>query len=504
MPYSFVPSLDVLTIILMGEESSHDYEADHVDIVNGLYNKLHSHISNDLLAIHVPHFFIPYIHCFLEAKFGTIAANKATQKLINLNSNGNCNAQSIYKKASAIEEYFRAENGFTFYDVAGILFAIECKTEFLLVTKETESFFHQLRESIPAFQKSRNFPKIINIETLNLEIPDIISGKNSSDILVRTPNGVSVFLPVGATPVDYAYKMHSEMGNQCIGAYVNEVEVTLDYKLKKGDIIKITKDESSSAKVEWIEFTLPETKKKIQANIRKASKKTNAATEKILYRMGREAIESHPECRKKEFLRKTYLELDTFAKSQNILDVTCAKDLIVLIGKKEISFSDILEKIKLAQPRRDENEIYILEGIRHKSAACCGPLPGNLSIAVVSENKGMARLHFADCKNLKNVAKSNLKPVEWKNADWDVQIVVIVKNEPDTVRPIFNKIIDLNFIPDIESVQRKSNDRSSVNLRFTVGLTHTLNDVLAVIRQMDKVLDVRVKAVTLAKDKKRS
>lgn len=501
MTYSFVPSLDVLITILMGEQDDNDND-DKSDVLNGLYDKLHNYIINNLIRIHIPHFFIPYIHTLIEGDFDTITANKAIKKLINLNSNGNCNAQSIYKKASAIEEYFREENDFTFYDTAGILFAIECKARFILVTKEKESSFHQLRKSVPAFQKSRHFPKITNIEELLLEIPNTLSDNKTTDVVVRQPDGFSVFLPLGSTPIDYAYKMHSEMGNQCIGARINGIEVSLDYKIQKGDMIEIIKDESSFANPEWIEFTLPETKKKIQAAIRKASKKTNTAAEKILYRLGKETIESYLEDRRTELLRETYLELNSFAKSQNIPDVTCAKDLILLIGKGELSFPDLLEKINLSQVH-DDHEIYVLEGNRHKSAACCGPLPGNPAIAVVSENKGIARLHFANCKNLQNVAKANLKPVEWKDKDWDVQIVVIVKDEPDTARPIFNRIIDIGFIPDIESVQRKSNARSSVNLRFTVGLEHKLNDLLAVIRQMDKVLDVRVKAVTLAREKKK-
>jgi len=254
------------------------------------------------------------------------------------------------------------------------------------------------------------------------------------EIYVFTPKGDVVVLPVGATPVDFAYAIHTEVGHRCVRAYVNEKLVPLDYKLETGDVVRIETSPHQKPSRDWLKFV-----------------KTSRARSRIKQWFKQEEKEKQISLGKELLLRelkKLNLSLPEFQKEPYFsdllqkLNVKKEEDLYILIGTGKLNpkhllkiYSEINKEIKyqeeahetIAYSKSQEERIsekekdlrLTVDGERNllfHLAKCCQPIPGDEVIGYITRGKGIS-VHRVDCPNLKDLDPERMIEVKWDKPD---------------------------------------------------------------------------------------
>ena len=245
----------------------------------------------------------------------------------------------------------------------------------------------------------------------------------SHELLVFTPRGKVISLPPGATPVDFAYAIHSEVGNRCTGARVNSKIVPLTTQLEVGDVVEIiTSPNSKGPSRDWLKFIKSSSAK---AKIRQFYK--NELKEENI-RIGQIKLEE--EAKKKGFTLSTLLTEETFKRISERFSFTEQEEMFAAVGYGSISVNQIL--FKLIDYYRKETpmafEVHAGDGggrtpggvlingqagMLVRFAGCCSPVPGDKVVGYTSRGRGVV-VHRADCPNVKGVEKLRLLPAEWQ------------------------------------------------------------------------------------------
>lgn len=277
-------------------------------------------------------------------------------------------------------------------------------------------------------QKLQLFRSIIELNdetTSNIDFVDSIKKDvlTSDVIYVYTPKGDVIELPEKSTPVDFAYKVHSEVGDTMVGAIVNDNIVPLNYELKTGDIIKVNTNKSSKPSKDWLNFVITS-----QARNRIKSYYTKQEKDESLNK-GIELLNNE--------IRKNDLSITETLSNKNIdklieeLKLTNENELYIGIGsgkftassivkmltKKELPKKDIVEKINETTFKKEisKNDILV-EGIGEIKVTisnCCKPIPGDNIIGYITKGSGIT-VHRSNCKNIIDLDE-RLVNVKWNN-----------------------------------------------------------------------------------------
>ncbi|MBR2646509.1 MAG: bifunctional (p)ppGpp synthetase/guanosine-3',5'-bis(diphosphate) 3'-pyrophosphohydrolase [Clostridia bacterium] len=249
----------------------------------------------------------------------------------------------------------------------------------------------------------------------------------SHELLVFTPRGKVISLPPGATPVDFAYAIHSEVGNRCTGARVNSKIVPLTTTLEVGDVVEIiTSPNSKGPSRDWLKFIKSSSAK---AKIRQFYK--NELKEENI-RIGQIKLEE--EAKKKGFTLSTLLTEESFKRISERFSFNEQEEMLAAVGYGSISVNQIL--FKLIDFYRKETPLPFAidvhtggndgkapggvlingqSGILVHFAGCCSPVPGDQIISYTSRGRGTV-IHRADCPNLRSVERQRLLPASWQIA----------------------------------------------------------------------------------------
>ncbi len=245
----------------------------------------------------------------------------------------------------------------------------------------------------------------------------------SHELLVFTPRGKVISLPPGATPVDFAYAIHSEVGNRCTGARVNSKIVPLTTTLEVGDVVEIiTSPNSKGPSRDWLKFIKSSSAK---AKIRQFYK--NELKEENI-RIGQIKLED--EAKKKGYSLSTLLTAESFKRISERFSFTEQEEMFAAVGYGSISVNQILFKL-IDFYRKETPHAFELHtsgggkntpggvlvngqaGILVHFAGCCSPVPGDEIISYTSRGRGTV-IHRADCPNLRGVEKQRLLPASWQ------------------------------------------------------------------------------------------
>lgn len=255
-------------------------------------------------------------------------------------------------------------------------------------------------------------------------------------IYVFTPNGDVIELPNGATPIDFAYRVHSEVGERMIGAIVNGVIVPLDYKLSDNDVVKInTSKNSSGPSKEWINIAKTTgAKNKIKAFFNKIDKEENCKKgEELLLR----------ELRKKKIIFNDFLTDKNIDRILAAFKYNTIQELYVNIGNNHITASSVINIIN-GEPEQLEKNLLkkiknntdfskikddiIVEGIdqiKVNIASCCKPIPGDNIIGFITKGYGIS-VHRSNCPNVRELSNRTVS-VYWNdetNKKYKVNLLV--------------------------------------------------------------------------------
>ena len=317
-----------------------------------------------------------------------------------------------------------------------------------------------------------------SVEFINSIKKDVLT---SDSIYVYTPKGDVIELPVGATPVDFAYRVHSEVGNTLVGAIVNENIVPLDYHLKTGDIIKVnTSKASRGPNKDWLNFVITsQAKNKIKSFYSKLDKDENLSR-------GQEIISAE--------LRKNGLPIHdslTGSSLDMILEefhVQTLNELYTLVGAGKITVQAVVKVLKKEEEKEDvalrinetsnrpivyKNDILVegMDDIKVNLSGCCKPIPGDKIIGYITKGSGIT-VHRLNCQNITNVDE-RLIQVKWNNDSSKKYFadLIVHTNTSDNLLDIITKASLNNIIIDSISTINKSEYKV---YRLTILVENTL------------------------------
>ncbi|HEY9886108.1 MAG TPA: bifunctional (p)ppGpp synthetase/guanosine-3',5'-bis(diphosphate) 3'-pyrophosphohydrolase [Vampirovibrionales bacterium] len=348
------------------------------------------------------------------------------------------------------------------------------------------------------------------------ELPDAGDYSNAvqidflaDEIFVLSPKGDVYRLPRESTPVDFAYHVHSEIGDKCVGAKVNERIVTLDRPLKNGDIVEISTNKNAHPSSAWLSFVKSSsTKSKIKSWFKKNRRDEYISLGKslLLDSLGKSSFE--------ELLKNNSLK-----KISQKLNLNSEEELFLRLASGDISTTQIIGRLRnegLLQkeeassvdssliPKKSKfrkstvGEIQSLKNLMHSFAKCCQPIPGESIIGVITRGRG-AIVHREDCPNLKGLDERRLISISWDAnstgsakfgfpTTLDVECIDRVGISRDVLDKIANEKIN---ILDIRVITRPTRQTAIVRVSVEIIDIKSLNGLIASISRLSDVLAVK-------------
>jgi GTP diphosphokinase / guanosine-3',5'-bis(diphosphate) 3'-diphosphatase len=331
------------------------------------------------------------------------------------------------------------------------------------------------------------------------------------DVYVFTPHGDVVSLTRGSTPVDFAYRIHTEIGNHCAGARVNGRMVQLDTQLKNGDIVEIITQKNSHPSLDWLNFVVTTgARNRIRQWYKRSHHEENVAR-------GRELLEKEMGKSGLEALLKSE-QMQSTADRCNYHNV---EDLLAGLGYGEITLNLVLNRLRdtvksqqtidtdpqiiplpvtkpLPVNRSTTSPIIGVEGLLYFIAGCCNPLPGEAIIGAVTRGRGIS-IHRQGCPNVEQVPGDRLVPVSWNPTDdsagrpqtypVDVQIEVI--DRVGVLKDILSRLTDNNINVRNAQVRTFPDQTAVIDLGIDIRDHEQLERTFAQIRKMSDVLNLR-------------
>lgn len=333
----------------------------------------------------------------------------------------------------------------------------------------------------------------------------------SREIYVYSPAGEIYSLPMGSCAIDFAYKVHTEVGNRCIGAKVNGSIVPITQKLKTSDVVEIlTSKNSQGPSRDWINIVKSsQAKSKIKQFFKRNEKEENIELGKN--QVIRDIKKNRPGYKsllKEEWIGEISSDLgfpgeDEMYAAVGYGRITSEQVIQKLIKKekenkdKEINPTNPLEVVKREAPKKNiKGEVRVSDygdNIEVKFAKCCTPVPGDPIIGFITKGNGIT-IHTKSCPNIiNNRAPERLIDVYWQNESTDrfpVKIQVISLNAPSVFYDITKMISTVNVnIVGMNSRLSDSND-GILDLTVEVASINQLDDLMAKLKSLDTVYSV--------------
>ncbi len=363
------------------------------------------------------------------------------------------------------------------------------------------------------WQQETSDPKEF-METLKMDL-------FSSQVFVFTPKGEVIDLPAESTPLDFAFKIHTDVGAKCVGAKVNGKMVTIDYKLHNGDIVEIvTSSNASGPSVDWLKIAKSSTaRSKIRQYLRKANKSDDVAK-------GREMLDKY--IRKKGYdpqlveraanMNKAMKEMG-IANGMDDLYAQISKSSALVSKYAGLLFKHYEEEQQQSIKKEEEKEKALLEGTkkekedRHRKdnpgivvkgadnlmiriSRCCNPVPGDDIVGFITKGRGIS-VHRADCSNvtaLPQEERARFIEVEWEDLKagntYDADISIITADRKHMFSDISKACEDMDV--HISGVNAKSTKDGTVHIILTLSISSTqqIEKVLRVLRNVEGVSNV--------------
>ena len=315
----------------------------------------------------------------------------------------------------------------------------------------------------------------------------------SDQVFAFTPGGDVLDLPLNATPVDFAYRIHSDVGNKTVGALINGRIAQLDTKLKNGDIVEIMTSKVSAPRLDWLNFVVT---KQASSKIKQWYKK-NKREDHI--EIGRANLEH--ELTKSVF--DDYVKSGEFNKVAKQMNYVSCDDLFAALGYGETTVTKIINRLKKPakqetqiqhRPKKaSEKDIVGLEGLLYSFARCCSPIPGEPIVGVVTRSKGVS-VHRLDCKTLDDVPPERLIDIHWSgnntNKTYNTTIRIETAEKLGLLKDVIGVVADNDT--NIISANVKSKGKVGIiELGIELDNIYTLRKLMTALQAMPEVLSVK-------------
>jgi guanosine-3',5'-bis(diphosphate) 3'-pyrophosphohydrolase len=334
----------------------------------------------------------------------------------------------------------------------------------------------------------------------------------SDEVYVFTPKGDVINLPMGSCPIDFAYRIHTDIGNHCTGAKVNGKMVPLDYKLSNGDIIEvITSSHGNGPSRDWLGIVKSnQAKNKIRQWFKKERREENIAR-------GKESLEK--EARRQGYDIYQILKHDFVSNILKKMNLSSLDDMYSSIGYGGFTSKQILQKILeeyKKNVKQDKSEIDVnkietkpkqkqkidrgvkLDGIDNiliKFARCCNPVPGDKIIGYITKGRGVS-IHRKDCPNVVNniYDKERLIEVNWEGlqeTSYPVEIEASASDRPGVLSDIINMIGEMKTTIDAVNARASKDGIAVIDLVLEINDKKHLENVMKKISRIPGIFEVK-------------
>ena len=347
------------------------------------------------------------------------------------------------------------------------------------------------------------------LETLKMDLFD-------NQVFVFTPGGDVVELPAESTPLDFAFKIHTDVGIRCVGAKVNGKMVTIDHKLGNGDIVEIvTSANSSGPSIDWLKICkTSQARNKIRNWLRKAEKdsdvnkgKSNIAN--YIKKKGYDPVQ----VAKNAYIIKAVKDFNCSNVNELYLQISRGGNSVSKLGQKLIEYYEednktreeekdqieVKKKTSAGRPTESSESGIVVKGADNlliRRATCCNPVPGDPIIGYISKGKGIT-VHRIDCTNIINLReedRARLIDVNWDTPDTNRKYYVDLQVVSEERKGIFKDISKVCDDYDIEVVglNLTPGEPGTANTLITIEITdmHQMQRLLTALRQVDGVIRV--------------
>lgn len=349
------------------------------------------------------------------------------------------------------------------------------------------SWLRELIKSQKELRDAREFMEAVKGEV----VPEVV--------YVFTPKGEIKELPVGSTPVDFAYSVHTQVGNKCIGAKINGKIVPLRHQLINGDVVEVITSPAHGPSRDWLKFVVSQrAKSRIKQWIKAEERKQSME-------LGTKLLDGE--------MRKLHLKLSSYKADElqalaKAFSLQSFDDLLVSVGYGKISPHQVLNRLmperaseeithKAERPYKEQKGITIkgIDQILYHTAKCCFPVPGDTLVGFVTRGRGVT-IHRRDCPNLENVAidYARFVDVEWKPENETTSIAKLMLETVD--RPgvladlsalISSMNVNISHVEASASLDMKAHITMNIDVKDKLQLTALMQK----ISQTEGVLRVR-------------
>lgn len=324
----------------------------------------------------------------------------------------------------------------------------------------------------------------------------------SNEVFVFTPQGDVIDLPAGSVPIDFAYRVHTQVGHRCVGAKVNGKMVPFDYKLQNADVVEVVTSKNGTPSLDWIRIAGSNgTRNKIRAWFKKERRDENIQRGRDMLR--RELT--------KQRLDGVLNDDDTMGKVAKALNFEKSEDLLASLGFGETSLAQFLGRLReelpqessqtlLPGPRRPAGKkrntqpvrVRGIENILIRFSKCCAPVPGDPIVGYITLGKGVS-VHVQDCPNLAGMiekAPERVIEVEWDSPEdsghYQVELEIDAWDRPGLLSDIMG-VINEARIPTRSCRAWAKKDRAFMKIGIDVAHKRQLDEL---VKRILKVKDI--------------
>ncbi|MDE6138454.1 MAG: bifunctional (p)ppGpp synthetase/guanosine-3',5'-bis(diphosphate) 3'-pyrophosphohydrolase, partial [Candidatus Gastranaerophilales bacterium] len=345
------------------------------------------------------------------------------------------------------------------------------------------SWMHKLVEYEKDMKNAEDYVKSVKIDLF------------SDQVFAFTPGGDVLDLPKDATPVDFSYRIHSDVGHKTVGALINGRIVPLNTKLNNGDIVEILTSKTPAPRLDWLTFVVT---KQASQKIKQWFKKNNREEH---VKMGRANLEH--DLTKAVF--DEYLKSGEFDKVGKSMNYQSAEDLFAALGYGETTVNKVINKLKKPVEKKPEDSFHSsrrksskkdiegLEGLMYSFAMCCSPIPGEPIVGVVTRSKGVS-VHRIDCKTLETIPHERLMDIKWAgvntNKTYNTTIRIETAEKLGLLKDVISAVSDNNTNIINANIKTK-NHVGIIEMGLELDNIETLKKVITCIQSLPDVYSVK-------------
>jgi hypothetical protein len=452
--------------------------------------ELRNLISSDRVTLYILPTFLPIIYLYLSKVSTENFASRAISELLAL---GKADLKLDYEQSIEVANsllrkqiYRETQSAPKLHEMMLLPCASALKVDALTVgslglSEKLTSLCNEEEEfadfDVPIFSIQETIEFLSNNQQFRFHSGD--------DIYVRTPRGTVKKLRGGATVIDFAYAIHTDIGNNCVGAFVNGEESPLNRILETNNVVEIIQEGRPHPDPGWLEFV----------RTRTAKKSIKRALRCFWKDRGWEIV-------RQEFnIRAIGRQLEAIAVAKNCT----LNNLVEQVGEGKISIDELSRQLQKTAMHQlgDAIQIMATEGNTNGSSLyhlpnlqlskCCLPFPGDDSVGIFGINDNVVRVHQKNCHSIRDVEPEKLQQVVWYCERCYIELSLLMRDHPDTLRQVLNELAERKLTPDIRNVFTSRDGKARATVTLPLESRGQMEQIVSFIEAKPNVHQVKIK-----------